>query len=105
MERSDPDPYKIHPRGELRKLKELADLAGGKQDIASFRKPYSQRSEEVAPPRDQQRGPVHATRNPDFQREGTQFADLNGLPDLIPALRIPSLWMLHSPVNGIVGRA
>ena len=28
----DQDPYKIRPRGELRKLKQLAQLAGGKQE-------------------------------------------------------------------------
>lgn len=28
----DQDPYKIRPRAELRKLKELADLAGRKQE-------------------------------------------------------------------------
>ena len=31
-EKKDPtDPYKMRPRGELRKFKELADLAGGKE--------------------------------------------------------------------------
>ena len=33
--------------------------------------------------------PANATRNPDFIRERTQFADLNGLPDIIPALPDP----------------
>ena len=37
----DPDPYKIRPRGELRTLKELADLAGGRCGRAE-RKSYRQ---------------------------------------------------------------